>query len=337
MRTALKVALAVALLLAAGLWVDRRLHGPLPPPAEAELQALRVKRDALQAELRDTVAEAGERSLASAPRAGVMIGIPTSVAERVVGQVVTGLFGKTTLTLENLRAHKQGEVKTKLLIRKKKVGAYALEVQIHEIHGLLRPGQPELSFGRNRIGVALPVSIAGGEGRAELFFHWDSKGLAANAVCGDVTIIREVTGRVVPKDYRLEGSFGIAAEGQAIVLRPDFGELQVRLFVDPTEQAWGVVDGVIAEQPAVCRAILEKIDLKSILGRVVGKGFNVKIPKQVFKPVRFPAGLRASLDLQGVRLDLSVAPTALLVAEERLWYGADLKASRASRPADASR
>jgi S-DNA-T family DNA segregation ATPase FtsK/SpoIIIE len=50
--------------------------------------------------------------------------------------------------------------------------------------------------------------------------------------------------------------FGIAAEGEAIVLRPDFGELAVRIFVEPTEQAWQVVDGVVAEQRGGCRVYM---------------------------------------------------------------------------------
>jgi uncharacterized protein (UPF0335 family) len=35
---------------------------------------------------------------------------------------------------------------------------------------------------------------------------------------------------------------------------------------------------------------LEKIDIKEILGNLVGRGFNVKIPQKLIKPVRLPAG-----------------------------------------------
>jgi hypothetical protein len=54
----------------------------------------------------------------------------------------------------------------------------------------------------------------------------------------------------------------------------------------------------------------------------------VKIPKKIFKAIRLPAGVQQSLEIQGVRLDLIVAPTGLLVSDDRLWYGADLKAKR---------
>lgn len=320
--------MVVVLLVAAGLLIDRQLHLPPPPPTPAELQALQGRRDVLQAKLSELVTSAGEKSLARAPRGGVMVGVPTSFARSVVEQVVTGLLGETTLTLRNLRVFKEGGVKAKMVFRKKKVGGYSIEVKIHEVKGLLRPGKPDLTFGKDRIGIVLPVSLAEGSGSAEIHFQWDSKGLAANMVCGDADITKEVTGRVVPQEYRVSGVFGIAADGDAIVLRPDFGELSVRIFVEPTEQAWKVVDDVVADQRAGCRVALEKMDIKAILAKLLGKGFNVKIPKKIFKPVRLPAGLRASLDVQGVKLDLSVTPSALLIAEDRLWYGADLHATR---------
>jgi hypothetical protein len=330
LKGGLRIGALLTLLLVAGLWIDRQRHIPPPPPTPAEIEALQAQRDTLGDKLKNEVLEAGEKSLARAPRAGIMIGVPTRFVGSVAEQVVTGLLGETTLTLRNLRASKEGEVKTKLLLRKKKVGEYDLQVKIHEAKGLLRPGKPVLSFETNRIGITLPVALAEGEGSAELKFKWDSKGLAANTVCGDVDITREVTGKVVPGDYSFSGAFEIAADREAITLRPDFGEPRVRIFVDPSEQAWQVVDGVIAEQRAGCRVALEKADIKAILAKILGKGFNVKIPKKIFKPVRLPAGVRASLDVQGVRLDLAVLPSALLVAEDRVWYGADLHAKRGS-------
>ena len=89
---------------------------------------------------------------------------------------MTGLFGETTLTLTNLRVHKEGEVKAKMLIAKRKLGAYVLDVDIHEVQGVLKPGKPTLPFGRNAVEVTLPVRLADGTGQAELRFQWDSKG-----------------------------------------------------------------------------------------------------------------------------------------------------------------
>ena len=94
--------------------------------------------------------------------------------------------------------------------------------------------------------------------------------------------------------------------------------------VEPTDQAWGVVDAVIADQRAGCRMALEKMDIKKILSKILGKGFNIKIPPKVLRAVKLPAGLRQSLSVQGVALSLDLQTTDLTVSPERLWYGANV-------------
>jgi hypothetical protein len=324
-----RIALLIALLLATGVggFVYLRTRPPdLPPlPTEAELQGLLERRDALQERLSEVVVANGEKSLARAPRGGVMIGIPTSLTRSILEQVVTGLFNEVTLTLKNLKVHKAGEVRVKMVFGKRTVGRYVLDVRIHQVQGLLRPGKPDVVFGKNRVAVSLPVKLAEGKGNADIRLQWDSRGLAANLVCGDTDVTKAVTGGVIPQDYRLGGAFKIASAGGAITLSPDFPEeLKVRIFVDPSEQAWQAVQEVVKAQRAGCEAALEKIDIKEILGNLVGRGFNVKIPRKLIKPVRLPGGLKQSLEIQGVQLALQVKPTDLLVSDDRLWYGADI-------------
>jgi hypothetical protein len=327
--------LGVAALGGGAFFAWLRLARPAagPAPTEARLEELRAQREVLRARVRDAVIANGEKSLAAAPKAGVMLGIPTGLTRSIIGQVVTGLFGETTLTLRNLKVHKEGQVRAKMLVRKRTLGEYVLDVNIHEVQGLLKPGPPVLKFGRNNIDVTLPVELAEGKGEAELRFQWDSKGLAANMVCGDVDVTRKVSGGVVPQQYELKGRFGITASGNLIVLRPHFPDLAVRIFVDPSEQAWGVVDGVVQERAKGCEMALTKVDVKEKLGGILGRGFNVKIPQKILKPVRLPAGVSQSLEVQGVRLALDVKPTGLLVAADRLWYGADVSLSAQRPPA----
>ena len=324
-RVAIGAALVVAV-AAGGLVYVRSRPSPLPPPpTEAELQGLLERRDVLQKRLAEAITAHGEKSVAKAPRGGVMIGIPTSFTRSILEQVVTGLFSELTLTLKNLKVHKEGQVRVKMLVAKRTVGQYILDVQIHQVQGVLRPGKPDVAFARNRVSVSLPVRLAEGKGEADIRLQWDSKGLAANAVCGDVDVKKTVTGGVVPQDYRLAGAFKIASSGSSITLSPDFPEeLKVKIFVDPSEQAWQAVEEVMKSQRAGCEKTLEKIDMKVILGNLVGKGFNVKIPQKIIKPVRLPAGLKQSLEIQGIEIALQVKPTGLLVADDRLWYGAEI-------------
>jgi hypothetical protein len=324
-----RVAFLLLVLLATvgglGVWRYRLAHPPLPPPpTEAEIAQLIAKRDALQEKIRTLVIAAGEKSLERAPRAGIMIGVPTALTQSIAEQVVGGFFSQMTLTLRNLKAHKAGDVKVKMLFRKKQVGVYDLAVNIIEIQGVLKPGKPRFRFANGRLGLTLPVALAEGHGRAELRFRWDSKGLAANMVCGDMEVTKEVTGGVVPAEYVLSGDFAVTTQGEAVTLRPEFEELAVRIAVNPSDQAWGVVDEVLKEQRAGCEMALDKIDIKAKLAAIVGRGFNVKIPKKLLRPIHLPAGLRQSLEVQGLRLAVEVKPTAVLVSPDRLWYGADV-------------
>jgi len=333
-----KRALAVVLpLLTAGVggfvyW--RSLPPDLPPPpADAELDALRVQRDELQNRFRTALIASGEKSLVKAPQAGLMIGIPTSFTRSILEQVVTGLFRELTLTLKNLKVHKEGAVKAKMIFRKRKVGGFVLDVEIHQVQGILQPGKPEVRFSKNRVAVELPVKLAEGKGNADIRLQWDSKGLAANVVCGDIDVTKAVTGGVIPQDYRLAGAFSIAATGETITLTPDFPELAVRIFVDPSEQAWAAVDEVVKEQRAGCEKALDKVDIRAQLAKIVGRGFNVKIPPKILKPIRLPAGVSESLEIQGIRMDVRLKPAGVLVAGDRLWYGADLTLGRPAKAA----
>jgi hypothetical protein len=180
-------------------------------------------------------------------------------------------------------------------------------------------------FGRNRVSLSLPVKLAEGKGDADIRLQWNSKGLAANVVCGDTDVTKAVTGGVIPQDYRFAGAFKITSAGNAITLSPDIPEpLEVRIFVDPSEQAWQAVQEVVKAQRAGCEKVLEKIDIKEILGNLVGRGFNVKIPPKLIKPIHLPAGLKQSLEIQGIKVALQLKPTGLLVSGDRLWYGADI-------------
>ncbi len=337
-RSLLLLALfAVAGALGSVYWRSLRPELP-PPPTQVELQTLLERRDALQKRLTEVVAANGEKSLATAPRGGVMIGVPTSFTRSILDQIVTGLFGEVTLTLKNLKVHKEGEVRVNTLFgRKQTMGKYVLDVKIHEVQGILRPGKPKVVFGRDRVALSLPVRLAEGQGNADLRLRWDSQGLAAKLACGDVDVTKAVTGGVIPQDYTLAGAFKIARAGSAITLLPDFPEdLRVRIRVDPSEQAWRAVEEVVKDQRAVCEAALNKIDIKEVLGNVLGKGFNVRIPHKLIKPIRLPAGLKQSLDIQGIKLALKLKLTGLLVSEKRIWYGADIGFEKSGRLPDVS-
>jgi hypothetical protein len=304
------------------------LRRPPTSPGSRRIAELTRERDELQRRWRDLVIAGGERSLAKAPPADLMIGVPTSLTRSILEQVVTGVFGQTTLTLANLRVRKTGEVKARMLIAKRTLGEYALDVEVLRVRGLLEAGAPTLDFGDDTVEVALPVRLAGGEGEADFRFRWDGKGVT-DFVCGDMDVTRRIQGGVVPRDYELAGSFAIASVGESIVLTPHFPDLRVRVAVDPSAEAWRAVDAVIDERSKGCEIALDAMDVKERLVEILGRGFDIRIPQKIFKPIRLPAGVRQALRVQGVDLALHVKPKGVMVADDRLWYGADVDVTRA--------
>ena len=93
-------------------------------------------------------------------------------------------------------------------------------------------------------------------------------------------------------------------------------------------------DEVIRDRPKGCEIALDKVDVKDKLPSVLGRGFRVKIPQKIFKPIRMPAGVRQSLELQGLTLAVAAQPTGVLVADDRIWYGADVKIRSRGTPRD---
>jgi hypothetical protein len=326
MRRALALG-GVAVLLGTGgaLCCRSRLEPPVPTPAE--LQRLRDERRALQDRFRALTTQ-GDRALSEAPAAALVIGVPTDFIRSLVGQTVTGLMRETTLTLRNLKVHHEDDVSATFLFARRKIGNFILDVDIHKVQGLLRPEAPQMVFGPlQQIGLGLALRVVDGGGSAAIRFQWDGKGVVG-AVCGNLDVTREVTGRVVPAEYKIEGRFEISTDGGAILLAPRFGDVVVTVQVEPTEQAWQTVDQLIDEQGGLCQAALRKMNVREKLSAVLERGFNVKLPQKLFRPIRLPAGIAQTLSVRGLTFSLHVRPIDLTMTSQRLWYGADVGIER---------
>jgi hypothetical protein len=285
------------------------------------------ERDALEERWRDALIASGETSLADAPEADLVVGIPASLTRSIVGQVVTGVFGQTVVTLTDLHVRKAGEIKARMVLAKRTLGEYVLEADIHRVQGTLAAGAPAIALRADAMDVTVPVKLVGGQGNADVRFQWDGKGVASR-LCGDIDVERSITGGVVPRDYEIAGSFAIALEGDAIVLRPRFPDLAARIAIAPSEESWKAVDAVIDDRSRGCEMALDVVDVKERLAEMMERGFNVRIPQRIFKAIPLPAGLRRSVRVRGLDLAMQLKPTAVTVRDDRLWYGADVTVGR---------
>jgi hypothetical protein len=269
--------------------------------------------------------------VASAPDAEVLVGVPSGVATEMLGRITTRLVHQLEVVLRDLDVHKAGSVNMKTFLGRTTAGRYRVDLRIHEVTGVLEPGAPKLDFQGERVGVALPVRMARGEGRATLRFRWDSRGIAGVA-CGDFRARIPVSGRVVPRTYPMNGTFALELVDGALVATPSFPDLKINLQVEPSPETWKEVSRVLAQRSPQCRAALKLVDVPALLRRLLDRGFNVKVPPRIFTPLRLPVRLRREVAVGGRTHVVLAAPRELAVTPRVVWLGADVKSEPGPAP-----
>lgn len=316
--------LAWALLVTALMGACRKTATPALP--SVELQALEHERDALRARL--ARARQVDPRLAGAPAADILVGVPTSFTARLVEQVTAGLVDQVEIVLRDIRVHKDDEVEAKTKLGTLRPGAYQLDLVLHDVRALLAPRSPKVAFEGTRMTLGLDVVLARGQGRGALDFSWDSRGLGRLA-CEDFRVTQAVSGRVRNFTYPLRGAFDLSVQEGVLVAEPRFPELAVHLNVEPSEETWKGVEKAIEERSWRCEKALGKVNVPRLLKAQLDKGFSVKLPRKLFKPIRLPAGLSQQVVLEGKTYALGLAPVALRLAGDMLWYGAEVSATKA--------
>ena len=293
---------------------------------ESRLASLTETRRVLREELASLAAR--DPVVGSAPEGSVLVGVPERAGAELLRHLTTGFLRQVEVNLRNLSVRKSGPLRVKLPFGRMTAGTYALDLRIHEVRGVLEPGAPKVSFVGGRVGVELPVRVARGEGHATLSFRWNSKGVAG-ALCGDFRARIPVRGTVVPHTYPVKGSFGLEMSAETLVAVPSFPDLKVNLKIEPARETWEALDRVLRERSFQCRAAIKKADVPGLVRRLLDKGFNVRVPPKLFRPLRLPALLQTELALGGTTYAVRVTPREVKVAPRVVWYAADLEAGRA--------
>jgi hypothetical protein len=221
---------ATALVLAAAVCACGRQDRTSPEKIRLQIARLERERGELRVRLDGLLAtDEGARSMPETP---VRIGVPTSLARRLIETVSSGFVDQITLQLSNLKAKKSGTVRKVVTI-----GAYDLDVTIDRVSGELRTTRPDVHFEGNAVKLALPVRVASGSGQATVRFKWDGRNLAG-AACGDLDVEQVVSGSVKPRDYSVSGTLQLQATGSRILVTPRIPPLRVKLEVEPSKQSW---------------------------------------------------------------------------------------------------
>jgi hypothetical protein len=323
------VVLALGLAVLGGVFASRqisRARARGSAPTAKDIEALTAERTKLRDELRVVLDQHNLLDFANAPPGNIIVGVPTVLAGDLVGQMVRGLFSEVRLRLQNIKAHHEGDVKAKVVFTQK-VGHFDLDVDVKDVRAVLKPGEPQLTFGGDKIGIRLPVTVADGRGTANVRFRWQGKGLAG-AVCGDMDVSPDVSSRVKPAAYTVTGEFRLAAVGEALVAEPRFQDVVLKIVLEPSESTWATlastVEDVKEDKNGICRMAIKKVDVRSIVQKTIAKGFELKLPAKLFKPISLPATVERSVSLQGRTLTLDARPLGLRVTPVMLWYGVAL-------------
>jgi hypothetical protein len=314
-RTALAVAFALAT-VGLALSACQRKDATASDQLRAEIAALETEHEALKKQLRGVVPD--DPRLRGMPQSDVRFGVPTSLARELIERIVTGFLDEVTLSLSNIQAKKQGEVKKGITI-----GAYDLHIFIHEIEGKLRTGAPDIRFGGDAIALALPITVASGTGRATVDFIWDGYNVAG-AVCGDMKITEEVSGSVKPDSYPIQGELSLAATAREILASPSFPETRVHLVIEPSPESWATVKRISEEKEGLCGFVLDRVDIPGVVGGILAKGFDVKLPTEKLRPMAVPVSIQPTMTIRDKPITLDVEAGGLAITEKMIWLGANV-------------
>lgn len=302
----------------------RREGVATPDELKARIAALEKEREDLRGRVGDLIA--GDPRLQGLPPNAVRVGVPTPLVRTLVERLVAGFVDSVTLRLTKLRVHKSGKIKKVIPI-----GEYDLTVMIDEVTGNLKTGKPAIAFGGNQVSVSLPVEIASGRGDATIDFVWDGKNVSG-AVCGDMEIHQQVSGRVKPDSYAIRGSLRLSATTQQILASPRFPPLKVNLKVEPSSESWAAVQKILDDQAGLCGYVLDKVDIAGVLEGLIGKGFGVRLPTEKIRPMAVPVGIAPTMTVRGEPVTIGVKVGNLAITEHMVWLGADVELAAPESP-----
>jgi hypothetical protein len=273
------------------------------------------------------VAEAGRF------KGDIVASVRAGLVKQVAQEAARCYFDHVSLDLSDIEVNESGEIHTDTPVGRVNAGEWTVHVNLHRVRGILKAKAPriELKTG-DEVRLDLPVLLEEGEGTAAVRFAWKSHGLA-KIVCKDFETTQEISGRVKPEEYPVQGSFLLAAGKDSLTATPRF-DREFRLKVELSRDSWAKVRAALEAQDDITRCGLA-FDPDKVFARLqelVGRGFVIHLPRKLLRTVTLPAGLSESVDVEGRRVAVAAEHSALRITPEGLWYGVGIRASIAGTP-----
>ena len=124
----------------------------------------------------------------------------------------------------------------------------------------------------------------------------------------------------------MTGGFQLSAGRESLRAEPVFPPRAFRVRVDLSKESWDQVRAAIDEQDQILRCGLA-LDPETLMPKLrdrLHEGFDLKLPRSLFRPIDFPASVRQSATIEDRRVDLAVATRELKVTPEAVWYAVDV-------------
>ena len=300
---------------------------PAPPPpvdAAGDAQA----RAALHVRLQELVAADPFVTEVLADHGEVVVAVSPALVEDLIQEVAGRYLDRVALDLDlGATFHAGREVKIGTFLGTLKAGRWDVDVTVDRVRGVLEARPPRVRFAEaSQVRLDIPVMLREAHGTAGVHFKWDA-GSLAGAVCRDFEVRQRVQARVLPEEYAVTGAFRISAGAKALVAQPLFPATTFRLRVDLAPGSWADVRRALEEQDRLlrCGLALDPDDMLAKLKDVLRKGFDVKLPRSLFRPVELPAHLTREVAVEDRRVELEVRTNDLRVTPRAFWYSAAVR------------
>jgi hypothetical protein len=268
-------------------------------------------------------------------RGDMVAAVRAGLVKQVAQEVARRYFDRVTLDLSGIEVTESGEIQTDTPVGQMSAGEWTVHVNRLRVRGTLKAKVPRIELkAPDEVEINLPVLLEEGEGTATVRFAWKSHGLA-KIVCQSFETQHEISGRVKPEEYPVQGRFLLSAVKDSLTATPRF-DPTFRLKVELSPESWAKVRAGLEAQDDItrCGLALDPDKVFAKLQELVGKGFVIHLPRKLLRPVALPTGVTESVEVEGRRVAVAVTQNALRITPDGLWYSIDVQPSiqGATRP-----
>jgi hypothetical protein len=308
--------------------------GRTPQDDPTRMAQLRRSYDQLHQRLERAAATEPLVASAFADHGQVLLAIRSGLIEELAGNVARRYLDRVRLDVTAVKGHGSGQLGKQTLFGRLKVGAWSVSVDLGEMVGELRAGDPRVGLrGPDLIEIELPVEVQETEGEATLHFAWASAGLA-NVVCRDFELTRRIHGRVLAQRHVLSGALRLVNTGERLTATPVFPDRRVRLKMDLDANSWEVVRAALRSQNelAKCGLLMHPDEGLAQLKELAARGIDVRLPRSIFRTVSLPAQLRQTVKVNQHRVGLRLTAQSLRIETATLWSSVSVQVQGQLQP-----